>query len=476
MRRHALLVLTLLCGVAATSAPQNPEPFLVRDVTLDVTIDYDSSRLAGAYTAKIENWTARPAARFSFALHRLLEVQRISDEAGRPVRFTQDVRRFSDDPIRQVNQVDVTLPRPVAAGARTTLRIEYSGYVTPYTEVGWLYVKDHIDTAFTILRADALAFPEIQGLNDEANRRRPRPDFTYRASVRVPAGYVVASGGTLQRSANADGSMTWSYSSGRPSPFLNIAIAPYDTMTVPGLRIFYFAKDSAGARHLAVSGDRALRLFTEWFGPLRDSPTVTMIEIPDGFGSQASLVGGIIQEAAAFRDTGLVNQMYHELAHLWNAVGDGDVPSPRWNEGLSSFLEDLAKEQLNGWAGRPASEQRVISRLRQRIASDSLLRTVPLIDYGKRGVTGNSYSVGKIMFAALYQLIGPKDFARIFAEYYRQHPAGGTTRDLVELATRATAVDLASFFQDWIFTPGWTAVLSQAKSVDDVAQHYRRLP
>ncbi|HLZ45411.1 MAG TPA: hypothetical protein VKQ05_07010 [Gemmatimonadales bacterium] len=43
----------------------------------------------------------------------------------------------------------------------------------------WLYVKDHIDTAFTIIRADAPVFPIVNGISDAANRRWPFPDFTY---------------------------------------------------------------------------------------------------------------------------------------------------------------------------------------------------------------------------------------------------------------------------------------------------------
>jgi len=352
--------------------------------------------------------------------------------------------------------------------------VDYAGFIAPYTEIGWLYVKDHIDTAFTILRSDALAFPEIQGLNDAANRRRPRPDFTYEASVRVPATYMVATGGTPDRRANADGSITWTYNSAKPSPFLNIGIARFDTASVPGLRIFYFPADSAGARYIARNSDRALHLYSDWFGALRDNPTVTLIEIPDGWGSQASLVGGIIQSAAAFRDTLRVNEVYHELAHLWNGVGDGEKPSPRWNEGLSSFLEALTKEKLNGWTGRPKHDEWYLARVKERAARDSMARTVPFIDFGKRGMTGLSYSLGFVMFSTLYDLVGEAAFNRTFADLYAQYPNGASTRDLVQLAKRSAPMNLDRFFDDFMFTTQWTGVVASATSIADFVQHYRR--
>jgi len=470
---RAIAHAAILVVVAASSASsQSPEPWVVRGVKYDVAIDYDSAKLAGAYTMELENWTTRPASRVAFALGRLMDVRRVLDGAGHALRFEQHIRRFTDDPMRQVNQVAVVLPRPSAAGARVSLRVEYSGYVVPYTEIGWLYVKDHIDTAFTILRMDALAFPEIQGLNDAANRRRPRPDVPYEASVRVPSGYVVATGGSSRRTSNADGTVTWTYRSGKPSPFMNIAIARSDTLNVPGLKLFFFPADSAGARYLSQAGDKALRLYTEWFGRLRDEPTVTVTEIPDDWGSQASAVGGIIQTASAFRDTMQVGQVYHELAHLWNSGGGVESPSPRWNEGLSMFLQGLTQEKLNGWPGRRDYTQRLIERVKARVARDSMVRAVPMLDYGKKGVTGLSYSVGAVMFAALYDLVGEQAFLRTFADLYRLYPAGATTRDMVELAKRSSPVKLDAFFDDWVFTTRWTGVIVSSASLSEIVRRY----
>ncbi len=475
--RQALMIggMLLLAGSSALAQPATPEAFVVRRVTYDARIDYEATRLSGAITLELENWTPKPASRVSFILHRLMQASQVRDSVGAALPFSQDVVQFEDDPVRQVTQIVVKLPRAVAPKARTTVRIDYAGYLTPYTEVGWLYVKDHIDTAFTIIRADAMAFPSVGGRNDAANRRAPRRDFWYDASVTVPTKYLVATGGSLTRTPHSDGTVTWRYLSGGASPFLNISIAPFDTISALGVRIFYFPADSTGARFVATGSQAGMRALTQWFGPLRGQATLTLNEIPDGWGSQSDPIGGIIQSAAAFRDTTRINELYHELTHLWNAT-DTDAPSPRWNEGLASFLEELMKEQLNGWPGRRAYETKTLAWLSGRIAKDSILRVVPFIDYGKRNATGWSYTVGKFMFSTLYDLVGASEFNKIIGGYYQKFVNGGTTREFVTFTKQTASTDLSTFFDDWMFTTRWTTLVAAATSVGDLGAHYRPRP
>ena len=115
--------------------------------------------------------------------------------------------------------------------------------------------------------------------------------------MRVPSSYVVATGGAYTKTVNGDGTTTWRYTSGKPAPFLNVSIAPFDSLSVGGARFFYFPADSVGGHWLANSAQVALRTLAEWFGPLHTQANLTITEIPDGWGSQSDLVGGIIQTA-----------------------------------------------------------------------------------------------------------------------------------------------------------------------------------
>src|SRR6266568_8222083 len=123
----------LLVSAPASSQAPAPEAFVPRHVTLDVSVDYTGRTLTGSMTYDLENWTARPARQVSFILNRLMEVSRVRDAAGRALAYTQDVVRFSDDPMRQVTQVLVRLTTPVPPGGRTTVRLDYAGYLVGYT-------------------------------------------------------------------------------------------------------------------------------------------------------------------------------------------------------------------------------------------------------------------------------------------------------------------------------------------------------
>ena len=465
-------VAVLGVAVAADAQEIRPEAFAVRHARLDLAIDFSATSLSGSMTLEMENWTLRPASSVSFVLNRLMEASQVRDGAGAALPYTQRVLRFRDSPKLQVTQLVITLPQSIPPGGHTTVRIDYAGYLAPYTEVGWLYVRDHIDTAFTIIRSDAMAYPIVGGLSAEANGQLPYADFTYDASVRVPSNYLVAAGGTVTTTPNEDGTITWRYISGRTSPFLNIAIAPFDTISAGGVRVFYFPADSVGARRVINSAQAALRTLSQWFGPLRTKANLTITEIPDGWGSQGHPVGGIIQTASAFRDANSVGELYHELSHLWNAV-DTDSPSPRWNEGLAMFLQNLLREELDGWLGRKSYEGQRIESMKRQTAADSLLRVVPFIDYGKRDMTGRSYTVGSIMFGTLFELLGADEFNKVVGGYYQQFANGGTTRDFIAFAKRTSSRDLTAFFDDWVFTTRWTEVLAAATSSGELANHYR---
>lgn len=227
-----------------------------------------------------------------------------------------------------------------------------------------------------------------------------------------------------------------------PTPALNIAIAPFRVLERPGLRIFYFPEDSSGARMLEAGVTGALARYAEWFGPMAGSAPLTVIEIPEGWGSQASLGGGIIQTADAFRDRGQLYQVYHEISHLWN-VSDRDARLTRLEANLKRYCAAL-----------PCG-------------------TVPLAGYGKARLTDLSYSVGMAMFYGLYQAMGAEAFDRTYRQFYQAHAKeGGTTAELAA-AFRGASPAAEAILSDWLFTTRWYARLQAGESLTQIIGGYR---
>ena len=445
-------------GPARQALCQTPEPLLLRQDTMDLRIrlDYPNERLIGVARLAITNGSAGPVRSVPLLLNRLLSVRKVTEWSGRELPFRERVVRFSDEPKLQVEFVEVALPRALRPGDRTGLVVHYEGNLVGYVETGSLYIRDHVDTAFTILRADAYAFPVIGRPSRALNRAVPWLPFTFHAELTVPEGFVAVTGGRrLAKRPSAEG-VTWEYGSDVAVPFLNIAIARYVEVGQRRVRAFVFPEDSAVAQGTVSQAEAALDSLTAWFGPLGDAPHVTLIEIPPGYGSQASLSAGIIMDAAAFREAARRHELYHELAHFWNPR-DTAVPSPRVTEGLATLLEQSLATALDGWHGLDSLAEARAARLVARSASDSLLRTVPMRDYGRVDRTGYSYSVGMLLFYLLERCVGRPAFFTLWGEYLRQtRTTGGSDQAFADFAiTRTGSPAVRELFTTWWLTTRW---------------------
>jgi hypothetical protein len=471
----ALLALGMGSGLARGQERDSLRIRMTR-LELDVTVHYGDGTLEGAARLSFENPTARAVTEVPLQVHRLMTIARVTDGDGAELPFDQDVVRYGDSPRRQVTQAWVRLPRPLPPGGTGRLAVRWAGVLWGYTETGSLYIRDRVDSAFTILREDALAFPLPGVPSWRSNRAGPRGEFSFEARVTVPRGQVVAAGGGLRGRSDRDSLTTWTYGSDDPVPFLNVAIAPYRVLAEGDLRVHYFPEDSAGAAMVMNAIGGAVRRLTAWFGPLGRELRLSVMEIPEGFGSQASLGAGIIMDARAFRDRSALSQLYHELTHLWNAP-DTERPSPRWNEGLATFLENRLAHELDGWTGMDEHVVRTVDWLLPRYARDATNLTTPFIDYGRAGKTDLAYTVGFLMFYQLHQLLGAEGFDRAIGGWYQERrERGGTTDEFVRSVKRSAGIPLDRFFDDWVYTTRWYQRLSAGETPRQMVDSYRGGP
>ena len=445
---------------------------------LSLDLDHDEGSLQGWASYRIVNASDRSVADLSFNLGRLLTVDRVETPTGEPLDFTQRVAVFTDSRRRQVNHVVVTLQEPLASGATAEVKISYGGFLVPYTETGSVYIKDRVvwnavaryleDGRFSILRADAYAWPVPGTLSQRVNRGAPRRDFTVRARISVPEPFVVASGSRLVEESSREGRTTFVYESADPVPFLNLPIAEYSVSRAPGVRVYHFPQDSVGAADVMRKVTEGLALLEQWFGPLGVTPDLAVMEIPEMWGSQASLTGGIIQTADAFGEAASRSALYHELSHLWNAR-DTDLPSARWNEGLATFLAARMAAILDGSDVMENDVQRTADRLLTAASESSELSSVPFSRYGEDGMTDYSYRVGLLMFYGLESALGPDAFNAFLRSFFQDSRSSGWT--FAELANRLRnypGANLDRFVHDWIESTEWLSLLRAGVPPADV--------
>lgn len=467
-----LAVIGLLVALATTGA--DAQVVLVpTHYQLECELDFGTEVLRGTSRIDLRNPSSESVREASLLLYRLLRVKAVHDGQGQALPFRQATVAFDDFQKLQVNHVTVDLATPLAPGARITIAVQFEGHLLGYAETGMLYVKDRIDPTFTILRPDAYAYPQPGYPSWAVNRSAPEWSFTYVARITVPQGLSVANGGRLESREPRGNTLTFQFSSLRPSGRMDFAIAPYAALTSGPVRVFHFPGDEVGAAGVARAAEQALDLYARWFGPRRESVPITIIEIPDGWGSQAD-VTTIIQSAAAFKDPERYREVYHELSHLWD-VPSIDRPSPRWNEGLASFLEHLVTQELSGSPVVDARANRLLAWLRTSVQEHPDWQTVPFVDYGRARLTDLSYSVGALYFDLVYRLVGPEAFRRIIGGFSARFGANGAgLKDLVEWERASSPVDLSELNQDWIFSAAWIARVRHSTSITEIEAYYRR--
>jgi hypothetical protein len=479
MKTGARLLRIVLAGAFAAALPAalcgDPPGLVVHRYDLDLGVDFREERVDGTARVTIANGGTAPAAEASFLLYRLLSVDAVRDGGGAPVAFSQNVVPFEDDPKRQANQVRILLAPPLPPRATRVLEIRYGGYLAGYVETGSLYIQDRVDEAFTILREDADAYPTLRPPSHAKIRAAALPSFDYTARVTVPESHVVANGGRLVERTVENGRASYVYRNLRPAWRMDFAIAPYRQLDAPGLRVFALPGDESGAENVLRATSASLRLLRNWFGPLADPPTYTIIEIPDGWGSQAD-VTSILQTAAAFRDPAKLNEVYHEVSHLWN-VPLLDRPSCRWEEGLASFLGALVQETLDGAPPLDSRVEMALDRLRADLDGEPRLRVVPMIDYGREEMTNFSYRTGMVLFDLFYRVAGPDAFRKALADFFASHPtAGATSAEFVRLAERTGGAPTRAIFEDWLYSCRWTELAASRQTAAQLADRYRAQP
>ena len=482
--RHALgLLLAYALGTAfPAEGSAQYEDLVVDALHLDVALDHEERRLNGIATLRIRNAGEGPLERIPFLLGRLMKIETLSGaeattttealrdapKRGSSLDFSQDVVRFPDWEELQVLEAWVELGTPLAPGDNIDVTIAYRGTIVGYTESGMRYVRDRIDPEFTLIRSDAFSFPTIGMASLTSLRRQRRQDFTFSGTVRVDDdNLVVASAGHLSVERHPAGGSVWHFASRAPAPFLLLAVAEYGILETDDAKIYHFPTDRDGAVQLAAALEDATRLYEDWFGPRSDPRSIVIMEIPEGWGSQASLTGGIIQTADAFRAGDQLQQMYHEVAHLWHPA-EAERPSDRWNEGFATFLQWRVVHD-----GDPAGLADRMAQISERVLSGGVGELPPMDQYGELDRTGLAYRIGPLFFYLLYTVVGAEAFDQCLGSFFSEHEAKGyTTADFVE-SVPSCGPGASRILGEWFTSTMGLHRLDSGASMEELVRLYR---
>lgn len=281
----------------------------------------------------------------------------------------------------------------------------------------------------------------------------------YDVTLIAPANLVVAAtGASLSRAVNGDGTATWRLAGGPmrdfnivASPDYHTAQAQVDDVMVTG---YFRAEDEAGARQALQWAGEALRVYEQEFGPY---PYRELDLAATGTAAAGIEYPGLIVLADRLysdpaRQTLFESVTAHEVAHQWwyNVVGNDQVNAPWLDEALAQYSTYLYYRSVYGAAGGAG----FLAALDERWARvDSVERPIglPVGAYPEGEYSAIVYGRGPLFFVALEQEIGAARMAELLRRHYAETVWGiATPAQFRALAEAVAGQDLGALFKKWV--------------------------
>jgi hypothetical protein len=408
-------------------------------------------------------------------LYRLLRVDSVSDEANRPLPFTQQVTGMSDDELWQVNQVTVVLSQPVAASKETRIALRFHGTLAGYAEV-MQYVKDTVDDHYTLLRAETMPYP-IPGLASETSWSHLYGNpFSYDVTVKVPKEFVVSCGASVVSSKVLDSFAEYTCVSDGPREELNIAVARFKILedAESHLRVYALPEDVDSGSFILSELKRSTAFYRGLLGNLPGSDGMNVIEIPEGWGSYTGH-GFIFQQAAAFKSHDRVSELYHEVSHHWNAKAALEQQKTRWfDEAFAMYFQALALRSLVSEAAYRDDLERDRSSFVSSARSDPNAAKVPIAEYGKYNIGQYSYQKGPWSLYVLHRTMGDEAFFRAVSTFVNDHQQKlATFQDFQQVVQQVSGRNMQRFFDEWIYGTESSQLLIDKVPIETIAARYK---
>jgi peptidase M1-like protein len=438
---------------------------------LRLSLDPGEHTLSAEARIAIRNASDQTMASVPLLIYRLMDVESASDGAGHPLQFSQRVVKFSDEPSWQVNSVEVKLRAPLAPGRSATIRVKYAGPLLGYREV-MQYVRDTISEDYSLIRPETMAYPIVAPPTIAGWRRSFNNHFDYAIETEVPDGFVAVCSGKDDGEPQTKNGRTTYRCAGEPgSEQMAVAVAKFRVLDDPAghLRVYAMPADADAGKTMIEEMRRALDFYRSTFGDLHRGGGLTLIEIPDGWGSYL-LPAHIFQQASAFKDVKQVPELYHEVAHIWNAKPADRVARARFfDEAFAAYFESLAVRQFQGedaYRAHMEADRQVFMR---RATRDPRGRTTPIADYGKDEIGVFSYTKGAWALYVLHQVLGEEVFRRSISEFLKtDHPVDfDEFRRSIE---KTSGRSVEGWFTQWITGANdSSAMLIDGKTVEEMA-------
>jgi len=345
---------------------------------------------------------------------------------------------------REGDELVVTPPRAVGAGATFVTAVDYAGTPQPLTDaeltrLGWLRAGD---ATFVV--------SEPNGAHSwlaSSDHPSDKASFSYR--IDVPDGVTAAANGRLVSAESRNGRTTWVWDAPEPMAtyLATVAIGSFtvvDGGAAGGVRIRHVVPTSLTqplTSTFARTGEM-IDVLSSMFGPYPFSDYgALVIDARLGYALETQTLSLFDRQIALSSSTQTFQ--VHELAHQWF----GNSVTPRawrdvWlNEGFATYAESLWRERTETGFDIDATMRALARR-----------PYAPIGDPEPSGLFGrNVYDRGALTLHALRRTVGDDAFFRTIRAWATQYAhANASTDDFTRLASRVSGTDVAPLIDAWL--------------------------
>lgn len=410
-------------------------------------VRWDSTSLDGQVVTTL---AARHAALDSVILDAAagITVRRATDAAGRTLRTTHTG-----------DTLVVHLAKPLRFGDTTRFSLDYHAQIDNGHGLTFIYAdgRPHRPQQLWSMgetTGNSAWFPTYDYPNDKES---------WELIATVPAAMTVVSNGRLVSDVrNRDGTRTTHWLEAFPAStyLISMTIGPYARIRDRwrGIPVDYYVyrEDSALARPLFGYTPDIMETYTRLTGVRYPWAKYAQVTVADFFGGEemvsATELVDWLPDSRAYADRPWYHWLLipHELAHQW--FGDDETTeswSHLWlNEGFAEFMNGAYWEEK---LGRHASDDFYLDEYRQFTAIDAE-HSMPLVSQG----SNNIYPKGALVLRMLRRRLGDERFwASMHLFLTRHHFGSATSEDFRRAILDATGENLAQFWSEWMYRPGY---------------------
>jgi len=447
-----------------SGSPRAPEQLAVTFEKVDLALRVDPASKSIRGDAALTFLLKEPLSRIAVELDRNLPIDSASVDG-----VTLAASAISNPDGR----LYLTLPQPLPAGARTTVRIQYHGMPVTAKRAPW-------DGGFTWSQtADGQPWVTTTVEGEGCDLFWPCIDHPQGKPklidlhISVPSPLVVAGNGVATGMEEKDGWRTYNWRAKNPSTYgVALNIGPYEILsadyaskygnTIP-LRMWYVKGHDKQAQGLFTEFKPMLDFFENRVGPYPfGDEKMGVVETPHlGMEHQTINAYG---NGYTKSPLGYDWLLHHELSHEWfgNQMTNADWDDMWLHESFGSYMQPLYMESLRG----EMEFQNVLFDFRKQVSNKAPIvsgksQRIEDIYQDERGGPGlDIYVKGALVLHTLRNLIGDEPFftATRRMVYGTATPAPGnfqprwsSSREFIQFASEASGRDLNWFFDAYLY-------------------------